>query len=209
MLIEEKTLPELERIRLEVVVVPLGSFEQHGPHLPYNTDTLIAEGVSKFVAEKINAAVAPTITLGVSPEHMDFWGTVTVKPDTLRKVLEDVIESFTAHGVGKIVVVNAHGGNVDAIKGLESEAVRVFNVTELVGDYGHAGEIETSIMLYLHPKRVRASKIRKFMYRKPEGGRWKTIDYSASGVLGDPTKADRKKGKKYFKEITEKILGML
>lgn len=209
MLIEEKTLPELERIRLEGVVVPLGSFEQHGPHLPYNTDTLIAEGVSKFVAEKINALVAPAITLGVSPEHMDFWGTVTVKPDTLKKMLEDVCESFREHGIKKVIIVNAHGGNVEAIRGLESDAVRVFNVTELVEDYGHAGEIETSIMLYLHPKRVRASKIRKFMYRKPEGGRWKTIDYSASGVLGDPTKADRKKGKKYFKEITEKILGML
>ncbi|MEM2102567.1 MAG: creatininase family protein, partial [Candidatus Bathyarchaeia archaeon] len=106
-----------------VAIVPVGSNEQHGPHLPLDTDAYDAFWLSLKAAEKAGCAlVAPPIYYGVSMHHMDFPGTVTLSPHTLEKLAYEVATSLVRHGFRKIVFENGHGGNTQA---LESAAQRV------------------------------------------------------------------------------------
>lgn len=111
--LHEMTHPEVSRKAEEgaVVIIPLGSMEQHGVHLPLGTDFFIALEISRRVAEKTGSIVAPILWVGLSKEHMAFKGTITLESGTLTMVLRDAIRSLASHGFRKIVVINAHGGN--------------------------------------------------------------------------------------------------
>ncbi|MGQ9726661.1 MAG: creatininase family protein, partial [Candidatus Bathycorpusculaceae bacterium] len=107
----------------DVVVVPVGSCEQHGPHLPIDTDAYDAFWLSMKAAEKAQCAlVAPPIYYGVSLHHMDFPGTVTLTPHTLEQLAYEVAHSLVKHGFRKILFENGHGGNTSA---LEAAAQRI------------------------------------------------------------------------------------
>lgn len=190
----------------KTMVIPLGSIEQHGPHLPLGTDTLIAEGVSKEIASRLGAVLGPSITPGVSREHMDFPGTVTLSEGTFVKELEETCTSLRNHGFTDIVLVNGHGGNRKALSKLRMAGVGVVDIISQIKGYDHAGVIETSLMLYLHPEDVRKGLIRKHDFSFPGRGEWRTIEHSKSGVIGDPTEATSEKGERYFKQITSGIL---
>ncbi|MDI6690273.1 MAG: creatininase family protein [Candidatus Bathyarchaeota archaeon] len=111
-----------------VVIVPVGSCEQHGPHLPLDTDAYDAFWLSMKAAEKAQCAlVAPPIYYGVSPHHMDFSGTVTLTPYTLEQLAYEVACSLTKHGFKKILFENGHGGNAPA---LEAAAQRIKTDTD-------------------------------------------------------------------------------
>jgi len=183
---------------MALFLVPVGSFEQHGPHLPFDTDLIIAEAVANEVAVEIGAELWDSIRVGVSVEHMDFQGTETLTPDAFK---ERVMEAAELHE--EVLFINGHGGNNKFLREL---GVRHVNLTSLFKPYDHAGEIETSLMLYLKPEMVRRKEIRKHDFRWPDKEGWKTIDYSKSGVLGDPTKATKDKGERYFKELVEKTV---
>jgi creatinine amidohydrolase len=171
------TWPRLDGVRL--AIVPLGATEQHGPHLPFATDTLVADALATRLAARFDDAVAlPALPVGVSPEHLAFPGTLAVAPASLVAVLTDVLRSLHAHGVARAFVFSAHGGNVatlrDAAPSLRAAApgLRVDVMTDLDGltarlhaeaaAFGvaaeaaghHAGEIETSMLLHLHPELV-------------------------------------------------------
>ncbi|MCX8205411.1 MAG: creatininase family protein [Candidatus Nezhaarchaeota archaeon] len=160
--------------KTDVVLVPVGSLEQHGLHLPLETDTILASEVARRAAVKAEVALAPTIPFGFSVEHMNFPGTISLSPETLMRVIEDVSRSLIHHGFKKIFFINGHGGNVGvltaAIQSLKGEFEAVFgliNIWELAmsefqelresepGKMGHADEFETSLLL-----RVDASKVR-------------------------------------------------
>lgn len=155
------------------ILIPLGSTEQHGPHLPLETDTLLASKIAEETAKRVNAIMAPPIAFGFSLEHISFSGTITLKPETLMCLIDDVCRSLCNHGFKKIIIVNGHGGNCGLIEAAARRIKQEINVTialaniwELVtdtlmaqrdsqiGGVTHACEFETSLMLALYPEKV-------------------------------------------------------
>ncbi len=116
--LEALTWPEI-RERLDAgadtAVFPVGSTEQHGPHCPLGTDSLIARVIAREVADKLDAFCLPLLWFGVSPHHMDFAGSLTVRPRVLTDLVEDVLESLIHHGLKNILILNGHGGNTASI----------------------------------------------------------------------------------------------
>jgi creatinine amidohydrolase/Fe(II)-dependent formamide hydrolase-like protein len=148
----------------KTVIVPVGSCEQHGPHLPLDTDAYDAFWLSLKAAEKAQCAlVAPPIYYGVSLHHMDFPGTITLNPRTLEQVAYEVGACLTKHGFNKILFENGHGGNTPALEAAaqrikaETNAFVAIDTVSLIPDFiekfietpydAHAGEFETSTTL--------------------------------------------------------------
>ncbi|MEM2195402.1 MAG: creatininase family protein [Candidatus Methanomethylicia archaeon] len=185
-LLSEMTWLEIqERLkRTDIVLVPVGSIEQHGLHLPLDTDILYAFEVAKRAAEAVAndvaCVVAPPICFGYSEHHIDFPGTISLRPETLLSLVFDVCRSLIHHGFKKIVIVNGHGGNIpilnivarrvkDELKGLvivfsywslATEAVKKIRESE-PGGIAHACEFETSLALTLRPELINKDMIRR------------------------------------------------
>lgn len=177
----ELAWPDVEAFlaKHDVIVIPVGSCEQHGPHLPIDTDAFDAFWLSRKAAEKAGCAlVAPPINYGVSMHHMDFPGTITVSPQTLEQLAYEVAKSLIKHGFRKIVFENAHGGNTPALlaaaQRIKAENPNVFVAVDSVGlipDYieeeietaydAHSGEFETSTTLANREKWVVKERIVK------------------------------------------------
>jgi mycofactocin system creatininase family protein len=153
----EAVWPELpER---PIVLVPVGSIEQHGPHLPLETDTLVATSVVRRLAEDLGGYVAPAVSFGASGEHQGFPGVMSIGTDALRLLLVELVRSLSLWA-GRIVLVNGHGGNVEAVENavqqLVDEGHHVAWVPCTVAGDAHAGHTETSLLLHLAPWLVRA-----------------------------------------------------
>lgn len=183
MVFHDMTRPELNRVDREtVVILPLGSTEQHGLHLPVDTDTrtvaAVCEGVEKRLPDSV--LLAPALWLGHSPHHLDFGGTISLNYDIYSQVLVQIINCFADRGFRRILMVNGHGGNgmpmaiaQQEIKLHKPELMlcgcsywdmardRLLALRE-GGAYamGHACELETSLYLYLDKDAVRTSEIR-------------------------------------------------
>jgi len=157
-------------------LLPVGATEQHGPHAPLGTDHLNAEAVARAGAQTHETetgrpvAVAPTIPVGISEEHRQFPGTLWVSPDTFRSYVRETVESLLYHGIDRVVIVNGHGGNVDALREVSAELTREGNAVvvpftwfEHVPDdapaMGHGGPRETALLRYAHPHLVREDRI--------------------------------------------------
>jgi creatinine amidohydrolase len=183
-----------------IAVLPLGATEQHGPHLPLSVDTVLANGVVASAVQHLGDAVPalflPTQAVGFSPEHAAFAGTLTLKSETLLRLWTDIGESVAASGVKKLVLFNAHGGQVGAMDLVARDlrarlGMLVFSVNwyqlPLVGPQGedvnalfdahehrfgiHAGDIETSMMLALAPTRVDMAQAHNFASASEERSR--------------------------------------
>ena len=113
----ELTQPEVaaQLKRNPLVILPCGSVEQHGPHLPTGTDTLAANAVSHAVAERMDALVLPATPFGVTPMHMPFEGTITLAPDTYLRIVTDTCASTAKHGAKYLLIVNWHEGNIASL----------------------------------------------------------------------------------------------
>ena len=188
-----------------VLAVPLGSLEQHGPHLPLETDTRIAVAVASGAAGRVpTLAVAAPVAYGASGEHAGFPGTLLVDHDVLASLLVELVRSARVSFAG-VVLVNAHGGNETALSAVsarcaaEGDDVMVWRVAPAGAD-AHAGRTETSLMLAIDPHTVRAElaapgctePIEGLLPRlRVEGVR----PVSSSGVLGDPTGASADEGR--------------
>jgi len=165
----ENTWKEIRDSGVEVAVVPFGAIEQHGHHLPLGTDWMIAKAVARGLAEKLNAFLLPAMPYGNSREHMAFPGTITLRPSTLAAVLEDIVDSLRHHGIKRIVVFSAHGGNWILkptlreinFKYPEISIVWAGGVVPERGDVPpediHAGKDETSTILHLRPDLVKGT----------------------------------------------------
>ena len=192
------------------VLVPVGSTEQHGPHLPLDTDTRIATAVARAVAddEDVQALVAPAIAYGAAGEHQGFPGTVSIGTGALTAVLVEYGRS-ACDWAGRLVFVNGHGGNLDALRaavGLLRTEGRDVAWCSCVTDHpadAHAGHTETSLLLHLSPQDVRTGAwsvgnvepLAALMPRLRSGG---VAAVSAVGVLGDPTTATSAAGARIF-----------
>lgn len=195
-----------------LVLVPLGSFEQHGPHLPLDTDTRIADAVAHVVARRLGdkAVVAPPVVYAASGEHQAFPGTISIGNEALRFMLVELVRSLALWS-GRIVFVNGHGGNVRCLSaavaqlGEEGRDVAWIPCFPEGGD-AHAGHTETSLMLHLAPERVdlgraargNTSPLPELMPAMLAGG---VAAVAPSGVLGDPTTATADEGARLFDEL--------
>ncbi|GAA2199696.1 mycofactocin biosynthesis peptidyl-dipeptidase MftE [Sinomonas flava] len=186
-----------------VVLVPLGSTEQHGPHLPYDTDTVIAAAVARAAAQRLldrgaPALVAPALAYGASGEHQDFPGTVSIGEEALSAVVIEMARSLRTWSP-RVVFVNGHGGNVRALAAAVAQLRAeghdaAWAPCAVAGADAHAGRTETSLMLHLAPERVRLqdavagppAPVAELMPALRERG---VRAVSPTGVLGDPTDA--------------------
>lgn len=198
---EEMTSPEIGALDRDnmVVILPIGSIEQHGNHMPVGTDSMLAHAVSVAAAEAAtNVVVLPPPWFGFSAHHMRFPGSVTLRAETLMAVVEDVVGSLVAHGFRRILVVNGHGGNGGVIDVLASTlghkhygAARIVTLTyfalardaiarqrrSAAGGMGHACEFETSLIQHLRPDLV---KIERAQTLYPDPG----SDYLTTDLIG-------------------------
>lgn len=165
-----------------VAIVPVGSVEQHGYHLPVSTDTVLADAIAGLgasrVADELPVLVTPPVWAGLSPHHMDFGGTITLEVETMIAVLRDVAASVLDNGFDAVLFLNGHGGNV-ALQGTavtkvgrEFPDAQVLGLTYFqlaesfvdeiresdTGGMAHGGEFETSLMLHLRPDLVRTER---------------------------------------------------
>jgi mycofactocin precursor peptide peptidase len=211
------TSSQLELSPSTSIIIPLGSTEQHGPHLPLDTDTRIATAVARGVAARLDRShqpwlVAPAISYGASGEHQDFAGTISIGAEALTTLLVEYGRSSTcwAH---RVVFVNGHGGNVDALRRavslLRSEGRDVgWCPCVASGGDAHAGHTETSVLLHISPAEVRTDQLlagneaplRELLPSMRKGG---VAAVSPIGVLGNPTTATAVEGRRIFTEMVD------
>jgi creatinine amidohydrolase len=202
--------PELEDHR-PVLLVPLGSCEQHGPHLPLGTDTLIAVAVAERVAALASdeCAVAPPVTYGASGEHAGFPGTLSIGTEALTTLLVELVRS--ADQFGGVVLVNGHGGNRDAVAAAVSRSHADGRMAlawwpVVAGGDAHAGRIETSIVLAVAPDEVDVDRMAPGR-TEPFAELWPALrasglaTVSPNGVLGDPRGASAAEGERLLSEL--------
>jgi mycofactocin system creatininase family protein len=201
-----------------MVLVPVGSLEQHGPHLPLDTDTYIAQSVTRRVADLLedpNILVAPPITYGASGEHQTFPGTSSIGNDALHRVLVELTRSLRTW-CARVVFVNAHGGNAGSIVGAVRQMIAEGHDVAWVpcaaaGEVdGHAGFTETSLMLHLRPRAVRrdlaeAGNTMPLEQLLPVLVEQGVAAVSPNGVLGDPDGASARAGRQMFQRMTHDI----
>ena len=204
------TSPEVSAAGASVLLVPVGSLEQHGPHLPLDTDARIAVALAGTVADqRTDALVAPAIAIGSSGEHEGFAGTLSIGTDVLNLVLVELVRSN--RDFGHVVFVNGHGGNLDAMQRAtaqlvaEGHSVVAFSPSVPGGD-AHAGRTETSLMLYLDPSAVlldlatvgATEPLVELLPLMRTGG---VRAVSPNGVLGDPSGASADEGAELFERL--------
>lgn len=195
------------------VFIPIGSTEQHGPHLPLDTDTRIAVAVADRVAAlsgKEGSCVGPAISYGASGEHQSFSGTASIGTAALQLTIVELVRSVQSWA-GQVVLVNGHGGNVEAIVAAVGHLRReghdvAWAPCKAPGADAHAGHTETSILLHLAPGLVRIDLLEagnteelQDIYPALVAGGVSAV--SSNGVLGDPRGANREDGAALFEAM--------
>jgi len=224
-----------------VLVLPVGSVEQHGHHMPTGTDTYLASAVCDAAAALVGPSVVmlPSPWYGLSAHHMHFPGSITLTAETMMALVGDVVASVVHHGFRRIAVVNGHGGNAGIIDVLASTLGHRFYGTARIacltyfalagkaiaalreskhGGMGHACELETALMLRLHPDLVHQDRA---VVHYPETGTPYLStdliegsivrafsafdDLSESGTFGDPGLATAEKGERFLAVCAEAL----
>jgi len=220
---------EIENGR-DTVVVPFGSTEQHGRHMPLGTDAVLGDELGWAVADRLDAFLAPTVRFGCSEHHLSFAGTISLGEETFQRIVSDVVASLSRHGFRRIVLLPTHGGNfkplAEACAELKPiENVKVVAFTDLEGlvkaafessgatgvnpaqSGAHSGEWETSLMLALRPEQVKMDQAAQGFVGELSEIMSKVFDgihnLDENGVLGDPRPATAAAGRQYFEEMVE------
>jgi creatinine amidohydrolase len=219
-----------------LALVPLGSTEQHGPHLPEGTDHMIAEALARDAADRGGYLCTPTVTVGVSPHHRQFHGTMWVDPPAFREYVESLTRNLTYHGIDRVIYVNAHGGNVTHLREVgrrlhEDRTAYAIewmwdqSIPDLVDDLfavngPHGGPKETAMIMHLAGDRVdpdRLADARDGGLVDWEGGTGRqfgartffdAIENTDNGVLGDQTDATPEKGERLFEAATDQLVNL-
>ena len=240
----DETLTPEER-RKWIAVLPLGAYEQHGPHLPFETDALIAGGIVSRLKVALPANLPVTFLavepVGYSIEHMDVVGTRTLAFDEAVRRWLGIAEKMNNLGIRKFVMLNAHGGNSPLMTIVATEARVRFDMLAVATSWTrfgvpdglispddkaidiHGGDIETSVMLALHPEKVDMSKAANFPSRQsefikgfkhlraygPHAFGWKMSDLSARGVAGNAGVATAEKGERLISHSVKGLVELL
>lgn len=222
----------------KVVLLPTGSTEQHGPHLPLDTDVFLAETVCLEAGRRASERllVLPPISYGLNMHHIDFPGTIHIEPETFIAFCLNITKSVAYHGFKKILLVNGHGSNnplVDLVARktvLQTQslcaavayynlALDAFAAVRETPVMAHADEFETSLFLHLAPERVRFERA---VAGNDVTGNYMSSDstnvvrlndywgrWTSTGVHGDPTKATAAKGKIIFEAAVAGLIGVV
>ena len=217
-----------------LALVPLGSTEQHGPHLPLATDHLIAESFAREAADRADVTCTPTVNVGVSPHHRQFHGTMWVDAPVFRDYVESLTRNLAYHGVDRVIYVNAHGGNVEHLREVgrrlrDEELLYAVewmwneSIPELVDDLfarngPHGGPKETALIQHLAPELARDDRLEdardggvvnlEAADTTRYGARtfYDAADNTDNGVLGDQTDATAEKGAEMFERATGQLV---
>jgi creatinine amidohydrolase len=228
--------PDLEEYfqQESLALVPVGSTEQHGPHLPEATDAIIAEGFAREAARRTGFLCTPTISIGVSPHHRQFYGTMWADAPAFRTYVESLTRNLTEHGIDRVIYVNAHGGNIEhlrevgrrlrddralyAIEWMWDESIRERIEEQFESPGPHGGPKETSLIWHLEPELVHADRLEQARDGgltnleesdiRVHGARtfYDSIDNTENGVLGDQTDASPEVGAELFEAACEHLV---
>lgn len=220
-----------------VALLPIGSTEQHGPHLPTGTDHVIAKALATAASERTDAFRLPTLPIGVSGHHRHFPGTLWVDGPRFRQFVRNWSKNIAAHDIRKIIFVNAHGGNVEPLRevGRDLHREEVAFATEWMWNESipdlvaesferpgpHAGPKETAMMLHIDPETVDTESLEHardhgvsdfdFADFTVHGSRihYDTIDNSPNGSFGDPTEATAAIGEQLFTAARDELVALV
>ncbi len=219
-----------------LALVPLGSTEQHGPHLPESTDHRIAEALAREAAERTGYLCTPTVNVGVSSHHRQFHGTMWVDASVFRDYVESLTRSLASHGIDRVIYVNAHGGNTKHLQEVgrrlrDDELLYALtwmwdeSIPDLVDDLfetngPHGGPKETSMLLHIDPDLVHEDRLGEARdgglvefdetTGHVHGARtfYDAIDNTDNGVLGDQTDATAEKGQRLFEAASDELVDL-
>jgi len=236
--LSDVTWTDVDASDADVAVLPVGSTEQHGPHAPMGTDAMSAEAVAREGATAYENAVerpvllAPAVPVGVSEEHRAFAGTLWVSEDAFRGYVRETVESL-AGDVSRVVVVNGHGGNTDALREVcagvsrdgacHAVAFTWFDAVDfeaVVPDLplGHGGAVETSLLRHLAPELVRTERFETAAAGAGERfGEWAGgtnvaydfDEFTESGVVGDPSPSSAAAGERLLAAAADRLRALL
>lgn len=229
-LLAEETTTTVTLEEAAVAIVPTGSVEQHGPALPLGTDFVAAESVARGL-DRDDVVVAPTVPVGVSAHHRQFDGTLWAEPETFEDYVGEICASLATHGCRKVVVVNGHGGNTDALRRAArrlrdegSAFVAPWNWWDALdgldeelfdqAGIGHADAMETSMIAHVAGDLLRVGAL-----QEAEDGAadswgtsvhgasvgFDTADFSESGAVGRPTEGTAEKGRALYEQATDEL----
>ncbi|MCH7648938.1 MAG: creatininase family protein [Nitrosopumilus sp.] len=207
----------------QVAIIPIGSIEQHGPHLPISTDSDIVTEVAKRLSEMKGYLLLPTITYGVSFEHAPLFN-LSIRESTLRTILIDLCSSLLMNNIKTVFIINGHHGNLKSIKNIDvklqkisKNKLKVFPLSYwhfMKREFDHAGFVETSLMLAISKnvkmKLAKKGLITDGMTKQEIKILGKLANQSfpkvaKNGIWGDPTKATKKDGKTILAEIIKNL----
>ena len=237
--LEDLTWPEVKAAiqnGFDTVVFAVGSTEQHGPHLPLASDTLMGEWLADAAARRLqHALVGPALRIGCSQHHLAFPGTISIDSSTLQDLIVSYVQTLLQHGFRRAVAIPSHGGNfqtvAEAVQRLRKQMPdkqivtfcdlnRLIEVShELSKEFGispgasgaHAGELETSILLFLRPDLVDMSRAEEGFTGEiapiiPDLLKYGLVKVTANGILGDGRLGDGRRGEKYLLAWLDLIL---
>jgi creatinine amidohydrolase len=204
------------------LIIPIGTCEQHGPHLPLGCDTIIVEHMCDDLSAEYGVLRAPTVEYGVNVDtERGFTGNASLRKKTLHRMLNDLIDSWEATGVREFILITAHGHDPhqEALATVITTAARVrvvdifgVNLSDLLQgqrEAMHGDEVDTSIMLFLRPELVNLDLAQDYMMSREQLRRyrrgWLTVPGGSAGSIGRPSLASTDKGKRLYERIFAKI----
>lgn len=213
--------------RTRRTIIPVGSLEQHGAHLPVSTDSLISERIATLVADELKCFILPVISFGVSFEHQPMFN-VSLRNSTLSEVLCEVCVSLSTQGIRDIVFINGHHGNTGVLQYISQNldakirsnsdifAINYWNAMHRELD--HAGEVETSLVLAIAPQMVAMDRAEPSLKKLSKSSiAYSTVTHTpgsfpkvtGNGVWGDPRAASKEKGDTLLKEIVGNLVQII
>jgi creatinine amidohydrolase len=227
--INELTDPEFRNAvaRIQTAIIPVGSLEQHGEHLPISTDSIIVDYISAKVALEVSAFKLPVVYYGISYEHRPMFN-ISLQSSTLLAVISEICCSLLENGMKTIIILNGHHGNAGILQYVSQTTlgnisrqsnIYVLNYWQLMSDkFDHAGNIETSLLLAIAPNLVQMQKAKpnskelqksKMAYTAIANSPGSFPRLTGNGVWGDPTGARVEKGIELLREIVDNIKSVL
>ncbi len=231
MLLEEITMADFKRAirKTKTIIVPYGTVEEHGRHLPLSTDTIVMTEVAKSVAERVEVFVAPPVHYGVCTSTGQHPGTIGITPETLRAITLDIVRDGYRKGLRRFILISGHAGGlhigamreagerlIEELQGAQIGALSIYDlvwneiaeIAETRND-SHAGEMETSLILHLAGRLVKGRSKEEYpKLPKPFLAREK-VKCWPGGVWGNPNAASKEKGERLFTIMVEKVVELV